>query len=113
MLVQAKLTRELMLSLRNYTCADETMETSTPIKSYTKILQNKKYVVDVLLDASHSKIWVVDDFISPGDFIIWLILSTVTFLSSLFILLSSNFLVNYIVYSQYVKEFVPIYVKYP
>mmetsp|Transcript_2652 Transcript_2652/g.3626 ORF Transcript_2652/g.3626 Transcript_2652/m.3626 type:complete len:463 (+) Transcript_2652:61-1449(+) len=60
--------RDLMASrLRNYTCADETMETSTPIKTYTKVLQNKKYVVDVLLDAPHSKIWLVDDFISPEE----------------------------------------------
>lgn len=53
--------------LRNYTCADETMETSTPIKSYQKVLQGQRYQVDVLLDAPNSKIWLVDDFITPGD----------------------------------------------
>lgn len=53
--------------LRNYTCADETMETSAPIFSYDLSLADKEVKVEVLLNKTHSKIWKVEDFISDAE----------------------------------------------
>ena len=54
--------------LRNYTCIDEAMQTSTPIYTYNTTLQyrgvDREYEVKVMLDKNHSKIWTVDNFVS-------------------------------------------------
>lgn len=53
--------------LRNYTCADLTQETSTPISTYIFPFGGKEYEVKVLLDMSHAKVWVVEDFLQPHE----------------------------------------------
>jgi hypothetical protein len=57
--------------LRNYTCIDESMQTSTPIYTYNTTLQyrgmDREYAVNVLLDKNHSKIWTVDNFVSKEE----------------------------------------------
>jgi len=57
--------------LRNYTCIDESMQTSTPIYTYNTTLQyrgmDREYEVDVLLDKNNSKIWTVDNFVSKEE----------------------------------------------
>ena len=57
--------------LRNYTCIDESLQTSTPIYTYNTTLQyrgmDREYEVNVLLDKNHSKIWTVDNFVSKDE----------------------------------------------
>ena len=57
--------------LRNYTCIDESMQTSTPIYTYNTTLQyrgmDREYEVNVLLDKNRSKIWTVDNFVSKEE----------------------------------------------
>jgi hypothetical protein len=57
--------------LRNYTCIDESMQTSTPIYTYNTMLQyrgmDREYEVNVLLDKNNSKIWTVDNFVSKEE----------------------------------------------
>jgi hypothetical protein len=57
--------------LRNYTCIDESMQTSTPIYTYNTTLQyrgmDREYEVNVLLDKNNSKIWTVDNFVSKEE----------------------------------------------
>jgi len=53
--------------LRNYTCADDAMQSSSPIFSYDLPLADLSVKVDVLLNKSHSKIWTVDNFISDEE----------------------------------------------
>ena len=83
--------RDLMSSrLRNYTCVDDNMDSSPPIRSYDVSLQTilgdkysqfeqteeeqaggdrakDTYRVNILLDKDHAKIWTVDDFVSPEE----------------------------------------------
>jgi hypothetical protein len=54
--------------LRNYTCADDNIQTSPPVFTYNIDLANKKDVrVDVLLNKTHSKVWKVDNFITDAE----------------------------------------------
>ena len=54
--------------LRNYTCADDNMETSVPIYTYTTSLADMEDVhVKVLLNKTHSKVWTVDNFITDAE----------------------------------------------
>jgi hypothetical protein len=53
--------------LRNYTCADETMETSEPERSHDVRIGPKTYNVDIMLDLKNAKIWVVEDFITADE----------------------------------------------
>ena len=57
--------------LRNYTCIDESMQTTTPIYTYNTTLQHRgvdrDYEVNVLLDKNNSKIWTVDNFVSKEE----------------------------------------------
>lgn len=60
--------RNLMSArLRNYTCADETMNTSTPIKSTKVDLRGEIYDTDVLYDMPDAKIWLMHNFISEEE----------------------------------------------
>jgi len=60
--------RDAMSSrLRNYTCADDFMETTKPIYSYDYHLADKPITVNVLLNKTHSKIWTVDNFITDAE----------------------------------------------
>ena len=53
--------------LRNYTCADPTLESSTPLRTETMRIQNKDYTVNILLDMNAAKIWSVEGFISEEE----------------------------------------------
>jgi len=53
--------------LRNYTCGDSTMQTSTPIASYDVSLPDRDVTVNVLLNKTSSKIWLVDNFVSDEE----------------------------------------------
>jgi hypothetical protein len=53
--------------LRNYTCADEKMETSPSEKSYEWTHDSKKHTVEVLLDSDAAKIWYVNNFITDDE----------------------------------------------
>mmetsp|Transcript_18122 Transcript_18122/g.18873 ORF Transcript_18122/g.18873 Transcript_18122/m.18873 type:complete len:432 (+) Transcript_18122:44-1339(+) len=60
--------RDLMSArLRNYTCADPTMNTTTPISSKTVNIMNKQYHMDTYLDMDSAKIWSVSNFITPDE----------------------------------------------
>ena len=60
--------RDLMSSrLRNYTCEDETLETTKPLYSKTLHVLDTTHTIDVLLDLPSAKIWTVQNFISDSD----------------------------------------------
>jgi len=60
--------RDIIASrLRNYTCADSTLETTTPQRTYSMNVQQQKYDVNVLFDTNHAKIWHVDNFITNEE----------------------------------------------
>lgn len=52
---------------RNYTCADEDLQTSPPVRKEVLRVGSAELPVDVLLDTSHAKIWLVGDFIAPAE----------------------------------------------
>lgn len=58
---------KISFRLRNYTCADPEMETTTPIKSYSFKSEGKEFIIDSLLDTPHAKIWKSDNFISEEE----------------------------------------------
>ena len=67
-----KSSMEMMESrLRNYTCSDPNLETSPPLYSkkftITSGSNSLTHTVDVLLDTSHAKIWLVDNFVTPDQ----------------------------------------------
>lgn len=53
--------------LRNYTCADDNMESSAPINSYNITVGDGEYQIDSLMDTNHAKIWYVEDFITEEE----------------------------------------------
>lgn len=53
--------------LRNYSCADLSLETPEPISSYDISIDSKPYTINNLLDLSHAKIWYVNNFITPEE----------------------------------------------
>jgi hypothetical protein len=54
--------------LRNYVCADQTMETSESISNFPIQFRNgKKLTGEVLMDLPEAKIWYVEDFISDDE----------------------------------------------
>lgn len=60
--------RDLMsYRLRNYTCADETLNTTTPYFTNNIHIEGKDYKAEGLLDTPAAKIWVVRDFITPNE----------------------------------------------
>lgn len=54
-------------SLRNYTCNDETLETTKPIMKYDVQFDNKNYEINLLLDEDRSKIWLIDNFVTDEE----------------------------------------------
>ena len=65
---QMKKYRDLVSSrLRNYTCADDTMESSEPIDLIKVDLGDQKYDMDVYFNTPGAKIWVVHDFITDEE----------------------------------------------
>ena len=53
--------------LRNYTCADNEMESTQPIDQLAYKFGGKEYTIDTLLDTPHAKIWKSDEFISEEE----------------------------------------------
>ena len=53
--------------LRNYTCADESLNTSTPISSAKEFVYDKEYTVNTYLKLDHAKIWSVPDFVTDEE----------------------------------------------
>lgn len=58
---------QMSARLRNYTCVDEKMDTTEPIKSYKYAADGNEYFVDTLLDSSNAKIWMVNNFVSQEE----------------------------------------------
>ena len=62
--------RDLMSNrLRNYTCADEKMETTLPVYSYSWSPEDggEEIQVDVLYENEHAKIWLAHDFVTEEE----------------------------------------------
>lgn len=53
--------------LRNYTCDDDTLPTSSPISTHTYQWRDTPYTVQTLLNMSHAQIWLVDNFITDAE----------------------------------------------
>jgi hypothetical protein len=71
-LSDAKSTAEKYLSsaasrLRNYTCADETRNSTKPISHYDTYVGDTKYTINVLQDIDSAKIWYVDNFVTQEE----------------------------------------------
>lgn len=68
---QFKERKELQISmanrLRNYTCSDPDMPTSTPIHTESIFLDRKEIVVDTFLDTKNAKIFAVNNFVSNAE----------------------------------------------
>ncbi len=61
-------TRDLIADrLRNYTCDDDNVTTSTPISTSIVNVQNKQYTVNSYLDLPSAKIWTVPNFITKEE----------------------------------------------
>ncbi len=57
----------ISMKLRNYTCGDPMMQTTEPVDQYDFTFQERTYKVNIMLDLSHAKIWVVDNFVSDEE----------------------------------------------
>lgn len=53
--------------LRNYTCADDTMNTSKPIDTKMYYIGDNEYRADIYLDMDSAKIWSIDNMISDEE----------------------------------------------
>ena len=53
--------------LRNYTCSDPSLGTSSPINSFVYSFGGKEYPVDTLFDLPYAKIWTVANFITDDE----------------------------------------------
>mmetsp|Transcript_20006 Transcript_20006/g.28734 ORF Transcript_20006/g.28734 Transcript_20006/m.28734 type:complete len:567 (+) Transcript_20006:78-1778(+) len=53
--------------LRNYTCKDDTLNTTAPLRTELEVVHDKTVKVDTHLDMEHAKIWVVHEFVSPDE----------------------------------------------
>jgi 2OG-Fe(II) oxygenase superfamily len=60
--------RDMMaLSLRNYTCHDDNLESSPAARSMAFMHDDVEYQLDVLLEMTNAKIWTVSNFISDDE----------------------------------------------
>jgi hypothetical protein len=53
--------------VRNYTCADTTINTTEPLRSYEYLFLTKPYVVDVMFESDAANIWMVEDFVTEQE----------------------------------------------
>lgn len=53
--------------LRNYTCLDDSLNTSTPIATKNQTILGRRVTVDSLFEKDRAKIWVVHDFVSDSE----------------------------------------------
>lgn len=58
---------DISSKLRNYTCDDDNLSTTTPDYIYPMNIDGKSYDINVLLDLTHAKIWYVNNFITPEE----------------------------------------------
>lgn len=60
--------RDMMsIRLRNYTCRDESLETTEPLTTHVIEIDEVEYEAEVMLDLNNAKIWVVKNFLSPEE----------------------------------------------
>lgn len=60
--------RDIMAGqLRNYTCADEKLETTTPEKTLPYRLGRQQYPLNVFMDHDDAKIWTLDHFVTDEE----------------------------------------------
>jgi hypothetical protein len=57
----------IALRLRNYTCDDDTLETSPALSTSTQLLYDKEVTLQTLFDKDHAKIYAAEDFISDEE----------------------------------------------
>eukprot|EP00607_Mallomonas_marina_P004472 CAMPEP_0182438584 /NCGR_PEP_ID=MMETSP1167-20130531/85874_1 /TAXON_ID=2988 /ORGANISM="Mallomonas Sp, Strain CCMP3275" /LENGTH=385 /DNA_ID=CAMNT_0024632015 /DNA_START=222 /DNA_END=1378 /DNA_ORIENTATION=- len=53
--------------LRNYTCADPDMKTSTPISTHEFTVGGKTYDIQTMFNTSHAKIWAIENFLTDEE----------------------------------------------
>ena len=58
---------EMSRLLRNYTCADTSLNTSTPIETFHYSVGDKEYEVGVHFDLPSAKIWTIADFLTDDE----------------------------------------------
>ena len=76
----------LSSKLRNYTCDDENLQTSKPVRiveiggSKSGYLFNEsRYTLNILLEQENSKNWFIEDFITESNKIIIIIVIIIIF----------------------------------
>jgi len=61
-------TRNLLSDrLRNYTCEDDSMMSSEPLKTTDHVVFGRRYQVNTYLDMPSAKIWTVPNFVTPAE----------------------------------------------
>lgn len=66
--VQMEKYRDVIASrLRNYTCADADMVTSTPIDAHSVHIQGNEYTVQSMFNMSRAQIYFVEDFVTDEE----------------------------------------------
>lgn len=59
---------DLMSSrLRNYTCADDSLNSTEPTSSYQVTINETEYTLGVFLNMTNAKIWKIDDFVTEDE----------------------------------------------
>ena len=53
--------------VRNYTCSDDTLETTQPLSNYTYYHLDNIYTINVMLDAANAKIWMIENFATEEE----------------------------------------------
>eukprot|EP01038_Epipyxis_sp_PR26KG_P010977 gene10977-14745_t len=65
---QLEKSRDIMATrLRNYTCADPSLKTTTPLDSHKVVIDGAPFQVNTYLNMSHAKIWSADKFLSSEE----------------------------------------------
>ena len=65
---EVKTYRDLITDkLRNYSCADESLQSSEPISSTLEIVHDKEVTVNSHVDMEHAKVWSVQDFVTEDE----------------------------------------------
>lgn len=65
---EVKYQRDLVSDrLRNYTCIDDSLETTPPVMTREEVVLGRNMTVDVLLNMDEAKIWVAHDFVTDEE----------------------------------------------
>jgi hypothetical protein len=62
-----KTTSQVSGHLRNYTCEDESLDTSKPIFSIPFDRKNSVYNAQFLLNMTHAKVWLIENFVTNEE----------------------------------------------